>query len=186
VICNFALGGAGSWGGFKWTSNGALSAQLYIDVNAAVMRFGIGGHDNDMAMTTAALFATTTNTMDLGTGSLRWKTVYSVNADDISSDERDKIRVTDRNLCLGIEFIRAIESWVYRRKDDSSGILHFGVSAQQVRGVLDRFDIPAGSLITYDPDSDRYGARYDEFIAPLIASVQTLDQRIAALESRFR
>ena len=54
--------------------------------------------------------------------------------------------------------------------------------AQQVRAALGERDF-AGHILTdpQDPDSEQ-GLRYDAFIAPLIAAVQELAQRVGELE----
>ncbi|KAA0678256.1 tail fiber domain-containing protein [Roseomonas genomospecies 6] len=60
---------------------------------------------------------------------------------------------------------------------------HFGLIAQEVKAVLDRFGTDMGGYI-HEPENDRHGLRYDEFIAPLIRAVQELAARIHALEQR--
>jgi hypothetical protein len=66
---------------------------------------------------------------------------------------------------------------------------HYGLSAQQVRKVLDDLGVEdfAGWVKTDpdDPASDE-ALRYDQFIAPLIRAVQQLTERVAALEARQR
>lgn len=66
---------------------------------------------------------------------------------------------------------------------------HYGLSAQQVRKVLDDLGVEdfAGWIKTDpdDPASDE-ALRYDQFIAPVIRAVQQLAERVVALEARQR
>jgi hypothetical protein len=66
---------------------------------------------------------------------------------------------------------------------------HYGLSAQQVRKVLDDLGVEdfAGWVKTdpADPASDE-ALRYDQFIAPLIRAMQQLTERVAALEARLQ
>jgi formylmethanofuran dehydrogenase subunit D len=64
---------------------------------------------------------------------------------------------------------------------------HHGLKAQQVKATLDKFDADfAGWVLENldDPNSGQ-GLRYDQFIAPLIKSVQELSAQNAALTDRI-
>lgn len=54
---------------------------------------------------------------------------------------------------------------------------HDGLIAQQVKAVLDARGLDMAGFI-HDPQTDSYGLRYAEFIAPLIRAVQELAQRV--------
>lgn len=65
--------------------------------------------------------------------------------------------------------------------------MHYGLLAQEVADALASAGVSGfGGLVLadpHDPESPQ-GLRYDQFIAPLIAAVQALTERITALEAR--
>jgi hypothetical protein len=148
---------------------------------------------------------------DLGTASKRWNDIYATNGTIQTSDERQKDDITPTEL--GLAFINNLNPVSYKWKDytaildieaidevlDEDGTViieakeattknvehiftrtHQGLIAQQVEGVLAGKDF-AGLI--YNEESDRYGLRYTEFVAPLIKAVQELTARIEQLEN---
>lgn len=157
------------------------NGNLYIDVGSANdIRVGqtISTGTIQMKVTTTPF---SSGAADLGSSAVRWGTVFSTNADNISSDEREKDR---QDIYLGLDFIRRVDPWAYVRKDDETKRLRFGVSAQQVRSVLDEMGMPE-TIISHDKKTDKYGASYDEFIAPLIAAAQEIHRRLSRVESHL-
>ncbi|UKJ78069.1 tail fiber domain-containing protein [Azospirillum brasilense] len=59
---------------------------------------------------------------------------------------------------------------------------HYGLIAQEVKAVLDRLGMDMAGYV-YEPDADRHGLRYGEFIAPLIRALQELAGRVETLEN---
>lgn len=144
----------------------------------------------------------TDNDYRLGGSGKRWIDVWAVNGTIQTSDERNKIDITDCDL--GMEFISALRPVRSRWNDKliSSEIdpetkerivkrgpgvrYHYGLLAQQVKQVLQGRDF-AGYI--YSEESDVYGLRYHEFIAPIIKALQeehaarlSLEDRVAQLE----
>ncbi len=64
---------------------------------------------------------------------------------------------------------------------------HHGLKAQQVKATLDKFDADFAGWVLENPDDPNsgQGLRYDQFIAPLIKSVQELSAQNAALTDRI-
>jgi hypothetical protein len=65
---------------------------------------------------------------------------------------------------------------------------HSGLIAQQVKSTLDSLGIAdwAGwSLADKNDPASRQSLRYEEFIAPLIKSVQELSSQVVALQQRI-
>jgi hypothetical protein len=131
------------------------------------------------------------NTYDLGTASRRWEDVYATNGTIQTSDERQKDNITPTDL--GLDFINSINPVKYKWKDYSDtdeetgevtrhifNRTHYGMIAQDVETVLGDKDF-AGFI--YNEESDRYGLRYTEFVAPLIKAIQELTARIEQLEN---
>lgn len=157
------------------------NGNLYIDVGSANdIRLGqtISTGTIQMKVTTTPF---SSGAADLGSSSVRWGTVFSTNADNISSDERDKVV---QGHYLGLDFIRDVSPLSFVRKDDPKGRLHFGVSAQQLQAALRRKAVPDGAIVSSGAD-EKLGVAYDELIAPLIAAAQELDSRLSRVESHL-
>lgn len=136
---------------------------------------------------------TTDNTDSLGTGGLRWSTVYAGTGTINTSDERDKQNFKDmseaeREAAIGIKGL--LKSFKFKdavaKKGDKARI-HFGVSAQQVAEVFKIVGLNPDdyAMFCYDEwkevcDEDgnilseggnRYGIRYDELLAFIIGAL---------------
>lgn len=125
-------------------------------------------------------------TQSLGSATARWSAVWSSTGMIQTSDARHKCDIAPSDL--GLDFIDALQPVRYRWRDSADPVEHYGLLAQQVRDALAQCGKPgfAGHVLSdpHNPDSDQ-ALRYDQFIAPLIAAVQTLKTRIERLEARF-
>jgi len=136
-------------------------------------------------------------TYNCGTSSFRWNDVYSRNSACNTSDARTKKDVYDSDL--GLEFIRALRPVSYRWKigqykrlvdengeeyfETQPGVRpHYGLIAQEVKAALGDKDF-AGYV--YDHETDQYGLRTGEFIAPIIKAIQELAEEVASLKDRL-
>ena len=155
---------------------------------------------------------------DLGSSGLRWDDVYATNATIQTSDERLKTNIV--NIDIGLDFINKLRPVSYKWKDytisgtrivhDENDLEadpvpedytidkvftrpHYGMIAQDVIATLSEIGKTSNDFagITYDTESDRYGLRYNEFIAPIIKAIQEqqviiedLKNRIILLENR--
>jgi hypothetical protein len=158
-----------------------------------------------------AVIPPNSNALTLGHAGQVWQTIYLQSAPVVSSDERFKNVL---GPTLGLDFITRLEAVQYKYKIggyevkaipdtnptefDKTEIpgrrIHYGLLAQQVKSVVDELQLPdfAGwvSGNPADPQADQ-ALRYEEFIAPMIKSIQELKAlvdaqaaRITALESR--
>lgn len=139
----------------------------------------------------------------LGTSSYRWRTLYSINSCNASSDRKLKQNIMP--IAVAKQFIMNLEPVQYTRVDGDSGRLHYGFIAQDV--VTAAHKTNAGNLSLYQactldgeyydpslPDSQlEWGLTYEEFIAPTVAALQETikttdnhEQRIAELEESNR
>lgn len=114
-----------------------------------------------------------TNNYDLGnTGTpLRWRTIYLVNAPDVSSDSRDKTDIAP--LDSGLNEIWLLNPVTFKRTGEER--THLGFLAQDVIEVLP--EIVSGSEAT------RYGLSHEELIPVLVKAIQELTQRVIDLEN---
>lgn len=158
-----------------------------------------------------AIIPPSPSTYTLGRSGQQWSTIYIQTAAVVGSDERDKIVL---GPTPGLNFISRLETVQYKLKlggydvkvipdtnppeFDKTPIpgrrIHYGMLAQQVKSVIDELQLPDfGGWVSKnpaDPEAEQ-ALRYEEFIAPMIKSIQELKTivdaqaaRIAALESR--
>ncbi len=113
----------------------------------------------------------TDNTYTLGDATHRFTDVYAVSGSVNTSDRRHKQDIKDSDL--GLEFILGLHPVRYHWKDNPERGQFYGVIAQELEDFLEGRDF-AG--LVYDKESDIYGVRYTEFIAPLIQSTQELHE----------
>ena len=150
-------------------------------------------------------------TYTLGRSGQAWSTIYVSTAPVVGSDERSKIVL---GPTLGLDFITRLEPVQYKLKVGGYDVkaipdtsppefdktpiaghrIHYGMLAQQVKSVVDELQLPDfGGWISSDPADPEaeQSLRYEEFIAPMIKSIQDLKAlvdaqaaRITALESQ--
>jgi hypothetical protein len=153
---------------------------------------------------------TADNDTYLGSPSRRWVRVYAVNSAISTSDERLKLDVTDSPL--GLDFINDLRPVSYRWKvgekkaltdEDGKLILdengnktyeiregirkHYGLISQEVKQAVDNSGVDdfAGWVQDDMSDSDSYQSlSYEQFIAPLIKSVQELSVEVQTLKAK--
>lgn len=145
--------------------------------NSANLAFRVG-----TGLGTNMDFAPLTNdAYDLGTSSYKWDDVYATNGTIQTSDAREKLDVIDSSL--GLAFVNALRAVQYRWRDGVRP--HQGLLAQEVKATMDAQGIADFGGYVYDKESDQYGIRYSEFVAPLIRAVQELTQRVMELENQI-
>lgn len=113
-----------------------------------------------------------TNTYDLGSSSatLRWRTIYLVNAPDISSDGRFKHGVLE--VSEGLAKANALRPVSFVR--DGEECRQYGFIAQEARAVLP--EAVSGS------EETQYGMSYEQVIPILVKAVQELSRKVDMLE----
>ena len=121
------------------------------------------------------------NAQSLGASGARWSAVWSATGTIQTSDFRHKTGIAPTDL--GLNFIRLLEPVRFEWKC-GDGRHHYGLIAQQVAEIVDGLDIDFGGHVLADPDdpTSQQALRYDQFIAPLIAAVQELAERVDRLE----
>jgi hypothetical protein len=141
---------------------------------------------------------------DLGTSSLRWDDVFATNGTIDTSDERRKENIKDTSL--GLDFVNKLKPKEYKWKDydyehidnqdgeEPKSITktrtfkrkHQGLLAQDVEKTLKDIGLTNDDFagIVYDKESDIYGLRYSQLIAPLIKAVQELSAKVTELENK--
>jgi len=133
------------------------------------------------------------NTYTLGSAPLRWSTVYAGTGTINTSDEREKQDIADIDAAEKRVAV-ALKGLVkkFRFKDaviakSEAARIHFGVIAQEVMAAFAAEDLDAKryGLLCYDewdavldedgnevrPAGNRYGVRYEELLAFIIAAL---------------
>ncbi|MCM2322687.1 MAG: tail fiber domain-containing protein [Oligoflexia bacterium] len=129
------------------------------------------------------------NTHDLGTSSLRFKDIYAANNVIQTSDARLKTDVKDSDL--GLDFINDLRPVSYYWKEGDPR-LHYGLIAQEAEVAVSKAKRSAARenevknvIVTHDDETDRYGVRYTELIAPIVKAIQELYSRFTSHDSRL-
>jgi hypothetical protein len=132
-----------------------------------------------------ALKPITDNAQTLGASGARWSAVWSATGTIQTSDMRLKTDILPSDL--GLDFILALQPVRYRWRDNAADErVHYGLLAQDVLATAKTHGVAefGGHVLVDDADAESQQAlRYSSFIAPLIAAVQTLAERLKALES---
>ena len=103
----------------------------------------------------------------------RWRRLYCTMSVDVSSDARQKDFVGD----VPEDFILKLRPRLYRRKDDPDKRLRMGLYAQEVKEALGACGLTDADLLG-DDNPDSLSLRYEELIAPLIATMQSQQRQI--------
>ena len=141
----------------------------------------------------------TDNTINLGGASNRWKEIFAGNATINTSDGREKQQIrslTDAEHAVAVSIKGLLRAFKFNdsvtEKGDSARI-HFGVIAQDVKAAFEAQGLVAekyglfcydewteeselldenGKVVrSYRPAGNRYGIRYDELLAFMIAAL---------------
>jgi hypothetical protein len=91
-----------------------------------------------------------------------------------------------------VEFILNLKPVQYKMIEGESGRNHYGFISQEVKEALTLSKIDDASVyidpnITKKEDEEEQmlGLRYEEFIAPMVATIQSQDKKIKELEERL-
>lgn len=191
----------------KWTqSTGAyISSSTQLLVLAASnendYRLKLGVFDNVWS------FAPTKKDMlRLGTANYRWNQIYSNSASISTSDKKEKKNIKDLDD-FSKDLIMALKPKSFKFKNGESGRTHYGLIAQDVEDTLNKFGLTTmdcaavckdlkikeeiveenGEIVIKEEYLDEYiyGLRYEELIAPMIKTIQLMEEEISLLKSRI-
>ena len=138
---------------------------------------------------------------NLGTSNCRWSTVYSTSGSVSTSDMKQKDVIDDYDF-KARDFIMGLKPIAYRlnAKGASGKRIHMGFGAQPVYKLINNLELGDLSLVEawkIREDSDieepyygekmddkylRWGMKYEEILAPLVALVQEQQNKIEKLE----
>ena len=138
--------------------------------------------------------------VSLGSPNYRWGTVYANTGTINTSDRNEKNTIEPLDPKLWCDFINNLEPVTYRLNGGESGRKHTGLIAQDVEVLMESMGIDSkdfAGLIKFakcDEDGNEvldargntvygYGLRYEEFISPIIVTVQELHKETEILRS---
>ena len=148
-------------------------------------------------------------TLGLGAASYRWGQIYSTVGTISTSDGREKNTIKSLDAEKTINFIMALNPVSYKFNDGTSGRTHYGLVSQDVEDALVGLSMTStdfGGFIKSPKEKETivvneegketrtketipneyvYGLRYEEFIAPLITTVQQLQKQIYLLHEKI-
>lgn len=159
-------------------------------------------------LSASALYPGSNGAFTLGTASLRWGQIYSTASTISTSDRTQKHDVAELDEEQAAALIMGARPVTYKYNDGTSGRTHWGLIAQDIESLLDALGIDAADFAGFvrskkeqvdertgelspvlDKDGNpiyEYGLRYEEFVAPLIKTIQVQQCRIDSLEERIR
>lgn len=208
-FCDYYAGKRRAWMGHDGTENFKIVNEY--DMGSVYLRAYKSGTNYDVALMNGGdvLFAPAVNNqIYLGGSTLRWKTMYAVNSCNISSDQ--KLKKDFHDIEKAVEFILNLKAWEYKRIDGDTGRLHYGFVAQEVAelakmlgtGDLSLYQASWSETITnedgeketithyYDPEIPdeklQWGLTYEEFIAPMVVTIQEQQKEIEGLKDRLQ
>ena len=102
---------------------------------------------------------------------------------DVISDQRLKASI--QPLDAGLDFIKELAPVTYRYKHDARGADVFGLLAQDISMVLNKYGMENNRLVTSNPVSDYLSVNYLDLVAPMIKAIQELDEAAAEKDERI-
>ena len=115
-------------------------------------------------------------------GNVYTTTVYYTN---LSSNSDLKLKEKIEDINLGIDFIKDLHpvQFFYKSKQEKK---HYGLIAQELKNVLDKYSIESNELIDYDEKTNIYSINYTELLSPLIKSIQELDTKLEKSNKKIK
>ncbi len=126
-----------------------------------------------------------THLVELGSPTHPWGQIYSSSPIAVTSDRKEKNSIRPLDSSLSVDFTMSLHPVSYKLNSGDSGRTHYGLVAQDVEECMERLGINPedfGGLVKSKKDGGSiYGLRYEEFIAPLIRTVQAQMDMIRGL-----
>jgi len=178
---------------FSVDANGDLSCASISIGSDGIYVEGVATFD-DTLVAKAYIEPNSDNTRSLGKSGRRFREVWAANG-TIQTSDRD-LKTNIQEIEKGVEFVLGLNPVQYQFIDGTSGRVHKGFIAQEVKILMDALGVDFGGYIdptvNADPASPADGndgisynkkaLRYDEFIAPIVQTIQWINNRLTALE----
>lgn len=174
-----------SYGAGRFVAN----SNLYFSGAGVVLQLG-GGN----IQCGRSIVASNDNTYNLGSSSIRWANAYVASGVINSSDRNQKTDIS-YDLSKYDAIFDALKPASFKFIDGTSGRTHTGFVSQDIEDSLAPCGLTSLDFATFikSPKVNEegeaiegeyiYGLRYEELIAPMVAQIQSLKARVAALEA---
>lgn len=167
--------------------------------------YGLESDTSPLALGTMTATGTCTSTIDIYSNKIKaWFDLYLSTGAIATSDRNSKNTINPLDS-KAVDFIMALNPVSYKLNDGTSGRTHYGMVSQDVEDEMEKLGMASTDFAgfvkypkvkrTTDKNGKiteevvegeyQYGLRYEEFIAPLIKTVQMQNQKIQDLEARI-
>tara|TARA_Y100000389_G_scaffold205046_1_gene262405 strand:- start:11169 stop:11804 length:636 start_codon:yes stop_codon:yes gene_type:complete len=188
--------------------NNNLEVGLTADISGNVTIHGTSTFKNTVNANT--ILPNSDGNKDLGSSNNRWQNIYATNGVIQTSDRNFKKDIEESDL--GLTFIENLKPVKYKIKEknilqdkynsyDTGGVrTHYGLISQDVRDCLKKmgkkFDEThpnrtndfagyCASVNSAKTEYNRFSLRYEEFISPMIKSIQELSEKVAEQQAEI-
>jgi len=193
--------GATKTGGVESSSNLNVYLSSSADDGASGLRANVSGAVKSLQWIpfNGGLMSLNDGAYDLGRANYRWRVVYATTGTINTSDEREKQQIrsiTDAERAVAIKAKGLLKAFKFNDAVDAKGDrarIHFGVIAQELKAAFESeglvaedyaclcYDEWEATEATYDEDGNeltpaqeagnRYGVRYEELLAFILAAL---------------
>ena len=194
--------------GFVMKSGGTMTGALkvpQVNFSPAGAFIGSGNKASPTVLIVGTLRCTNANSgdYDLGAGGAKWNNIYANNGTIITSDENEKNTIESLDKEKATEFIKGVNPVSYKLNDGTSGRTHWGMISQDIEKLMNEKGMSSLDFAGFikSPKTEQvktgedengepvyedkaiegeytFGLRYEEFIAPMIATIQYQQQKI--------
>jgi hypothetical protein len=184
--------------GWCWADDSPAKTVVQHDQNSSYIELQCKASTNTRSLLwnpgNTGLYPDLDDQYDCGISGNRWDDIWATNNVINTSDERKKTTISGSDL--GLDFINELNPVSYKLKDydwqheitTHSGTFttdsgtkthhrrHYGLIAQDVEATLSGIGKDTEDFAGFirDEETDFYGIRYNEFIAPMIKAIQEL------------
>lgn len=194
---NLYVGTVATSGGGKIQNT--QSGEMYIHANSEANNAVFFGVRNSVW----TLCPHVSGKVALGNSNFKWGQIYSTNSAISTSDENEKNTIESLDKEKASMFIMGVNPVSYKFNDGTSGRTHWGMISQDIEKLMNEKGMSSLDFAGFikSPKTQRvetgkdengdpiyedkviegeytYGLRYEEFIAPMIATIQYQQQKI--------
>lgn len=133
----------------------------------------------------------TSENLNLGTSGKKWKQVYAASSTISTSDRNEKKDISPLDESAK-DLIMALNPVSYKFINGDTGRIHYGMISQDIEETLSDLGMTAMDFAGFckDEKEDKsgyiYGLRYEEFIAPMIKTIQMQQKEIDELKAQVK
>ena len=136
------------------------------------------------------VYPTTDNVGTLGTSTNKWNAIYCTSGTINTSDRNEKKNIKDIPILKAKNIVMGLKPVTYKFKQNENDRTHYGLIAQDVEELINGLNIDSKDFAplvkTENEDkSTSYGLRYEEFIAPIIKTIQSQQYEIENLKKEI-